>query len=75
MCVCGGGGGEQLQCKSESAQCSEKQQSPNEGKGAWGGLNFKKIYAGKTIKSTPKKKLGKGSYRLYFVPFSFTPTQ
>ena len=31
----GGGGG---QCKSESAQFSEKQQSPGEGKG--GGLKF-----------------------------------
>ena len=31
MCVCGGGGGtQQLQCKSESVQCSEKQQSPCE---------------------------------------------
>ena len=34
VCVCGGGGGAlQLQCKSESAQCSEKQQSPCEGDG------------------------------------------
>ena len=29
----GGGGAQQLQCKSESAQCSEKQQSPCEGDG------------------------------------------
>ena len=31
VCVGGGGGAQQLQCKSESAQCSEKQQSPCEG--------------------------------------------
>ena len=66
VCVCGGGGGgrgegaQQLQCKSEWAQCSEKQQSPCE-----------KINTGKTIKSTPKKKLGTGS--LVFHTFSFTP--
>ena len=29
----GGGGAQQLQCKFESAQCSEKQQSPCEGDG------------------------------------------
>ena len=34
VCVWGGGGAQQLQCKSESAQCSEKQQSPCEG--GWG---------------------------------------
>ena len=34
MCVgWGGGGAQQLQCKSESAQCSEKQQIPSEGMG------------------------------------------
>ena len=37
MCVCGeggwGGGVQQRQCKSESAQCSEIQQSPCEGDG------------------------------------------
>ena len=38
--MCEEGGGKQLQCKSESAQCSEKQQSPGEGKG--GGLKFEK---------------------------------
>ena len=38
MCVWGGGGAQQLQCKSESAQCSEKQQSPCEGDG--GDLKF-----------------------------------
>ena len=31
------GGGQQLQCKSESAQCSEKQQNPCEGDGGGGG--------------------------------------
>ena len=36
MCV-GGGEALQSQCKSESAQCSEKQQSPCEGD-----LNFEK---------------------------------
>ena len=54
MCVCvggGGGGAQQLQCKSESVQCSEKQQSPCEGGG--GGLKLEKINAGITIKSTP----------------------
>ena len=36
---CGGGGGtQQLHCKSESAKCSEKQQSPCEGDG--GGLEI-----------------------------------
>ena len=29
-------GAQQLQCKSESAQCLEKQQSPCEGDGRWG---------------------------------------
>ena len=33
VCVGGGGGAQQLQCKSESVQCSEKQQSPCEGGG------------------------------------------
>ena len=46
-----GGGAQQLQCKSESVQCSEKQQSPCEGGG--GGLKLEKINAGITIKSTP----------------------
>ena len=39
MCVCvweGGGGAQQLQCKSESAQCSEKQQSSCEEDGGRG---------------------------------------
>ena len=31
------GGAQQLQCKSESAQCLEKQQSPGEGEGGGGG--------------------------------------
>ena len=40
--MCGvGGGALQLQCKSESAQCSEKQQSPCEGDGR--DLNFEKM--------------------------------
>ena len=34
----GGGGAQLLQCKSESVQCSGKQQSPCEGDE--GGLNF-----------------------------------
>ena len=65
----GGGGAQQLQCKSESAQCTEKQQSPCEEDGR--GLKFEKIYAGKTIKSAPKEKLGIGSP--LFCTFSFTP--
>ena len=40
MCVWGGGGAQQLQCKSVSAKCSDKQQSSREGDG--GGLNFLK---------------------------------
>ena len=36
-----GEGAQQLQCKSESAKYSEKQQSPCEG-GGGGGLNLKK---------------------------------
>ena len=35
-----GGRAQQLQCKSESAQCSEKQQSPCEWEG--GGLKFER---------------------------------
>ena len=50
MCVVGGGA-QQSQGKSESAQCSEKQQSPCEGE-CGGASNLKKM-AGKTIKSTP----------------------
>ena len=47
----------QLQCKPQSAQCSEKQQSPCEGRGGGGGLKFgKKKMLEKTIKPTPKKK-------------------
>ena len=69
----GGGGAQQLQCKSESVQCSEKQQSPCEG---GGGLKLEKnkcwnnnqVY---TIKST--KKLGIGSP--VFCTFAFTPNQ
>ena len=34
----GEGGAPHLQCKSESAQCSEIQQSPCEGEGGGGGL-------------------------------------
>ena len=41
--MCGGvGGALQLQCKYESAQCSEKQQSPCEGDRG-GDLNFEKM--------------------------------
>ena len=36
----GGGGTQQLQCKPESAKCSEKQQSPCEG--YEGGLKFER---------------------------------
>ena len=63
----------QLQCKPQSAQCSEKQQSPceEEGGGGVGGLKFeKKKMLEKTIKPTPKKKLGIGSP--VFCTFSFT---
>ena len=49
----------QLQCKPQSAQCSEKQQSPCEGEG--GGLKFEKKKCLKKIKPTPKKKVGIGS--------------
>ena len=56
-----GGGAQQLQCKSESVQCSEKQQSPCEGDG--GGLKFEKK------KQSPhlRKK------RAYFVLFHCQP--
>ena len=50
MCFEGGGGGggaQQSQCKSESAQFSERQQSPAEGES--GGLKFEKIKAGKQL--------------------------
>ena len=60
----------QLQCKPQSAQCSEKQQSPCEGEGG-GGLKFEKKMLKKiTIKPTPKKKVGIGSP--IFCTFSFT---
>ena len=49
-------GAQQLQCKSESAQCSEKQQCTCEEDRRGGGLKFEKINAEETIKSTPKKK-------------------
>ena len=62
-----GGGAHHLQCKSESAQCSEKQQSPCEGEGD---LKIEKK-CWKKIKPTPKKKLGIGSP--VFCTFSFTP--
>ena len=43
MLVGGGGGAQQLHCKSESAQCSEKQLGPCEEDGGGGrGLKFKK---------------------------------
>ena len=58
----------QLQCKSQSAQCSEKQQSPCEA--GEGGLKIKKKMLEKTIKPTPKKKVGIGSP--VFCTFSFT---
>ena len=65
-----GGGAQQLQCKSESAQCSDNQQSPCEGDGG-GGLKFEEKNARKRMKSTPKKKLGIGSP--VFSTFSFIP--
>ena len=66
-----GKGAHNLQCKSESAQRSEKQQSPSDG---GEGLKFEKKNAEKkTIKPTPKKKLGIGSP--VFCYFSFTPTK
>ena len=37
-----GGGAQQLQCKAESAQCSEKQQSPCDEDGGGGGLKILK---------------------------------
>ena len=61
------GGAQQLQCKSESAQCSEKS---NRTLVRGMGLKFEKKNARKTIKSTPKKKLGIGSP--VFCTFSFT---
>ena len=60
---------QQLQCKSESAQCLEKQQRPCEGEG--GALNLKKKNAEKTIRSTLQKTLGICSP--VFCTFSFTP--
>ena len=60
-------GAHQLQCKSVSARCSEKQPTPCDGEG---GLKFEKVNDGKTIKSTPKKNLGIGSP--VFCTFPFT---
>ena len=64
----GGGGTQQLQRLSDSAQCSENQ--PRVG-GGGGGLKFEENSAEKTINATPKKKLGIGSH--VFCTFSFTP--
>ena len=50
---CGGSGPHQLQCKSESAQCSEKQKSPCEGER--GGLKFEKN-AEKKQQSNPHQR-------------------
>ena len=71
MCVCvgGGGGALQLQCKSESARCSEKQQSPCEGDG--GACILREKNARIQKKSTPKKKMGICSP--VFCIFSFIP--
>ena len=65
-------GAHNLQCRSESVQRSEKQQSPCEGEG---GLKFEKKMLKKkqTIKPTPKKKLGIGSPVV--CTFLLTPTQ
>ena len=68
----GGGGAQHLQCKSESVQCSEKQQSPCEGDGG-GGLKFEEKKSTKTIMSTPMKKLGICS--LVFYTFFFIHPQ
>ena len=47
-----GGGAQQLQYKSESVQCSEKQQSPCEGD--WGGLKFEnKVHSPPAQKHRP----------------------
>ena len=65
-CGWGGGGREQFQCKSESAQCSENQQSPC---GA-GCLKSEKKNAEKTSKSQSSLHLRKNEHRfpclLYF---------
>ena len=64
----GGGEGQQLQCKSELAQCLEKQQSPCEGEED---LTFEKN-AGKTIKL--RKNLPYVPSILYFF-FTLNPTK
>ena len=69
-----GGGAQQLQCKSELAQCSENSIANVRGGGGNGGLIFEKKCC-KKKKSSPhlRKKLGMGSP--VFCTFSFTPTQ
>ena len=57
-----GEGAQQLQCKSESAKCSEKQQSPCEGEGA---KNLKKM-----LKKKKRHYLKQWAwFPLYFVLF------
>ena len=63
-----GGGAQQLQCKSDSAQCSEKHQSPCEGRRV--GLNFEKKNAEKN-KTTPKKKIGHYIDRFPYIWYFF----
>ena len=66
MCVCGGG---HSNCNASLSQPNVQKNRRDLVKGRVGGLKFEKINAGKRIKSTPKKKLGKGSYLVYFVLF------
>ena len=68
MCVCGvgGGGAQQLQCK--SAQCSEKQQRGGEGVGL---KSWKKIMLENQPSPHLRKKLGIDSPVLFHSP----PTQ
>ena len=62
-----GEGAHLLQCKSESAQCLEKQQSPCKGEG---GLKVEEKMLEKQSSPHLRKKLGIGS--LVFCTFSFT---
>ena len=59
-----------MQCKSESAQCSENSRVLVRGRGR--GLKYEKLNAGKTIKSTPKKTLVSDSPD-HFLKFLFHP--
>ena len=69
MCVCVGGGGGNASLSQLNVQKNSRALVRRGG----GGLKFEKRNNGKTIKSTPKKKMGICPH--VFCTFSFAPTQ